>query len=119
MNEKANEKKIICPECHKPISDLKQEGKWYCEGCEGFFDEDDLEKVYECNSCGETFKREDSADGDSNKCPSCSKFSSISIENGCPDCDDQDCEKVQAYHCEKCFTYFKVDEVDNKGGKEQ
>jgi DNA-directed RNA polymerase subunit RPC12/RpoP len=43
-----------------------------CPGCGA--DQDDCDALYECGDCGETFTREESADGDSNRCPSCNRF---------------------------------------------
>ena len=50
------------------------EGDWRCPGCGEVLTDDDLEPLYECQDCGTTFGRSDSADGDSHRCPDCNKF---------------------------------------------
>jgi DNA-directed RNA polymerase subunit RPC12/RpoP len=47
---------------------------WKCEGCEEVTQEEPDDPLYECSRCGERFLREDSYDGDSNRCPGCNVF---------------------------------------------
>lgn len=60
----------------------------FCPECEAEIVE--LTKLYECGSCGEVFGRDDSADGDSNRCPQCNKFAALSEQVQCPECGAQD-----------------------------
>lgn len=51
-----------------------------CSGCNEVIEDGDEVTVYECNDCGTTFIRDDSADGSSNRCPDCNKFAAKSDE---------------------------------------
>ena len=52
---------------------------------------DELEVGYNCSNCGEVFTQSCSADGCSNRCPACNKFSEKTGDNCCPDCIE-DCD---------------------------
>ncbi len=56
--------------------------------------------IYECR-CGETFTREESADGESHRCPQCGLFSSLLDEESCPECGSQ-VEETPAFQCRHC-----------------
>ena len=58
-----------------------------CDACEEFVHESDVDSpLYECGGCGERYTRENSADGDSNRCPDCNKFGAKVADYGCPEC---------------------------------
>lgn len=60
-----------------------------CGSCDHLFDADDAGgPVYECGRCGTSFAREDSADGDSSRCPNCNIFSAKVADLACPECFD-------------------------------
>ena len=44
---------------------------------------DDDNPLYECSACGEEFTREDSANGDSHRCPTCGTFSRRIADHDC------------------------------------
>jgi predicted RNA-binding Zn-ribbon protein involved in translation (DUF1610 family) len=77
-----------------------------CPSCEAAVDEDELVAVYDCGACGETFSRDNSADGDSNRCPSCNKFAGLSDQKACPDCgeasDEGDFEALEVWKSAGC-----------------
>ena len=54
-----------------------------CPTCDKVVAEEEVSDVprYECGDCGDSFSRDDSADGNSNHCPSCNKFAA-SARNG-------------------------------------
>lgn len=53
--------------------------------------------LYECGECGTVFDRENSADGNSQKCPDCNKLAAKLTAHGCPDCQEEDgCKEVMA-----------------------
>jgi hypothetical protein len=49
---------------------------WRCSDCEEILDVKPEEPYYCCDRCGEGFSRENSADGDSHRCPGCGGFGS-------------------------------------------
>lgn len=57
-----------------------------CFGCGSIPDEPT--PTYECQSCGTAFNRNESADGDSARCPECNKFAAKSGNGACPHCDE-------------------------------
>ena len=68
---------------------------WYCPSCEEVTKEPVT--LYRCNECGTTFSRENSADGNSYRCPDCNKVASELTAHGCPDCEEgNECEEVMA-----------------------
>lgn len=72
-----------------------------CPGCDKLFDPADAVPVYECGTCGTTFGRYESSDGDSNRCPDCNRFGA-KLHDGCPDgCADEP-EDVDVDVCTKC-----------------
>lgn len=66
---------------------------WLCPGCDEVIEEPVT--LYECGECGTIFSRENSADGNSHKCPDCQKFAGKLTTHGCSDCDEE-CEEVKA-----------------------
>jgi len=65
-----------------------------CQACEHQFnDGDEGGPLYECSSCGTEFTREDSADGDSNRCPNCNKFGAKVADLTCPECQSGEVER--------------------------
>jgi predicted RNA-binding Zn-ribbon protein involved in translation (DUF1610 family) len=68
---------------------------WFCQSCEEVIE--DPVTLYECGECGTIFSRENSADGNSHKCPDCNRFAAKLTAHGCPDCEEEDgCEQVMA-----------------------
>ena len=68
---------------------------WYCPICEEVTKEPVT--LYQCNQCGTTFARENSADGNSSRCPDCDTVAPVLTVHGCPDCEEGDgCEEVMA-----------------------
>ncbi|MCA1571018.1 MAG: hypothetical protein LC798_11995 [Chloroflexi bacterium] len=58
-----------------------------CTDCETLFDHANAgAAAYECSRCGTAFTRDDSADGDSSRCPSCNIFSAKISDLSCPEC---------------------------------
>jgi peptide subunit release factor 1 (eRF1) len=74
----------------KKTKKIAAEG-YKCEGCDELVSVEDAEEagpLYECGSCGTTFNKENSQDGDSNRCPDCGLFSGKIADHCCPDCED-------------------------------
>jgi len=96
-----------CPYCGEEVT-AKPHKAFYCENCEQVVAIDDTTRVYECGSCGTTFTKEDSYDGDSNRCLDCAKWGHIYIENACPDCGEssEELEEIEAVDCPKCGETF-------------
>ncbi len=68
---------------------------WKCQDCDEVTeDKEDLIKLYECPECGQVFSRENSYN-DNHQCPDCMKFSSILTTEGCPECQEGECEEVE------------------------
>jgi len=64
-----------------------------CQACDHQFnDGDEGGPLYECSGCGTSFTREDSADGDSNRCPNCNKFGAKVADLTCPMCQSDEVE---------------------------
>jgi hypothetical protein len=101
-------KRDPAPEVKLETRDGKQ-----CNGCQKVFEDgDELEPVYECGSCGEEFTRDESSDGDSNRCPSCNKFAAKSDDKAkCPDCGD-DVEDVTLVKHPKTGEWVNEDDYD-------
>ena len=83
---------------------------WMCTECGLVTDAPSEEPAYECGACGETFTRENSADGDSHRCPHCNRFAGKLHDNAYRDCDGET-EEVQAFECSECAQFHAVDEV--------
>jgi hypothetical protein len=62
------------------------EGLRVCEGCDELVSDEEVEEVGPLYECCQTFTRQDSHDGDSNRCPSCFKFAAKVAEEACPHC---------------------------------
>lgn len=75
-----------------------------CEACEAAVDpEEEGPALYECGSCGTTFNRDGSADGDSSRCPDCLKFSAKVGDASCPECGEGPLgEEEQRWECPEC-----------------
>jgi transposase-like protein len=88
----------------------------YCSSCDAIVVEDEVSEVprYECGDCGDTFSREDSSDGDSNRCPNCNKFAAKCEDTAyCGECEDElDCRLVQVFPGEVLVVVFVVDKDD-------
>jgi DNA-directed RNA polymerase subunit RPC12/RpoP len=71
---------------------------WRCAECSAEFTDADADQgqggVYECGSCGSTFSRANSADGDSNRCAECGHFGSKLADLACPECNEGELEPV-------------------------
>lgn len=74
-----------------------------CGDCERIFTSDDSDSpLYECGSCGDTYSRNDSADGGSNRCPSCNKFGAKVSDVSCPDGCTSEPEEWSGDVCVEC-----------------
>lgn len=67
-----------------------------CLECDEVSDEAAEGALYECSRCGDTFTREGSADGESNRCMTCNIFGAKVAELGCAHCNAGEVEEVQA-----------------------
>jgi len=97
-----------CPECDQvkdPEAEVIQ--AWRCEGGCDLTEESSESPLYECGDCGDSFTRDNSADGASNRCPSCNKFAARIADVGCDDCGESEAIQVDAVACE-CGTIFEV-----------
>ena len=64
-----------------------------CQACEHQFnDGDEGGPLYECSRCGTTYTRDESADGDSNRCPNCNIFGAKVADLTCPECQSDEVE---------------------------
>lgn len=67
-----------------------------CQACEAQFnDGDEGGPLYECSRCGTTFTQEESADGESNRCPNCNIFAAKVADLTCPECQSDEVEHGQ------------------------
>lgn len=101
-----------CPNCEEELDASKITKRFYCKECEEVKEEDELQPKYNCGSCGEEFTRENSADGDSNRCPSCNKFGAIECDNACDSCENE-VEEVDVIECEDCGAFTPVEDAKN------
>lgn len=78
---------------------------YYCDNC-GAASEEYAEKLYECNSCGTIFLKEDS-DYDSHRC-NCGIFASKLADMGCVECREAEVRETEAVECPNCgdFIHF-------------
>lgn len=68
-----------------------------CESCTAVcMPEDAGPAVYECGGCG-AFNRDQSADGDSSRCPSCNKFAGKLHDRSCPECEIGELEEGERW----------------------
>ena len=85
-----------------------------CLSCDVITLEDGNEpiKLYECGNCGTIFSRENSADGDSHRCPDCLKFASVlRADGGCPECQESELEdETDVWVCTDCDETFESKE---------
>ncbi len=84
---------------------------WYCAECEQYH-EDAGPALYGCGECGDLFNRDNSADGDSHRCPSCGKFGAKVADCSCPDCTGGEVESVVAVWCPICDEAVAADEAE-------
>lgn len=62
---------------------------WACGMCEEHIEVGDVDSpLYGCNDCGNSYTRDGSMDGSSNRCPDCNKFGSKLSDYGCPECGE-------------------------------
>jgi DNA-directed RNA polymerase subunit RPC12/RpoP len=90
--------------------EIDEEERYFCASCEVGYEEDQTETVYECGSCGTTFTRADSADGDSNRCPDCNKFGAKSGERACSECGET-VELTTCAECSRCDAWVGLSEL--------
>ena len=86
----------------------------YCSCCDTVVADDEVSDTprYECGECGEVCSRDESADGDSNRCPDCHKFAGLSDGDAayCGDCENElDRRIVQGFPGEVPVVVFVVD----------
>lgn len=84
-----------------------------CPDCDEPLEDDNTEPRYECQQCGTTFGKSNSADSESSRCPDCNKFSSRAGETheGC-DADVADAETK--YRCADCSEVYDEKEEAEK-----
>lgn len=75
----------------EPVSMMK------CPDCDNFSEPGETLTLYECGNCGTVFTQDGSADGASNRCPDCNKFAAKKTDDGCPECEEGECEAVMAH----------------------
>lgn len=70
-----------------------------CSDCDGEYSEEDADQgqgpLYECGECGTRFTRDDSADGNSNRCPDCNRFAAKVADLACPECGGGELEPAE------------------------
>lgn len=81
--------------------DAKPEIRYLCHECDELNDEPG-EALHECGACDITFTRSNSANGGSNRCPDCNRFSSKKADTSCASCEEGEVEEVTVYHCGMC-----------------
>ena len=101
---------LHCSNCQAELDLSKAVKEFYCEKCGEVKDEGDLTTKYECSSCGSEYTRENSADGDSNRCPDCNKFGTLQHENACDSCEEEVLE-VDVVECQDCGTFTTVEKA--------
>jgi hypothetical protein len=92
-----------------PTATLEPMTFWVCDGCEEITadgDQDAVGPLYECADCGTRFARENSADGESHRCPDCNKFGRKISEYCCPDCGEDELKPVSGFSCGECDAVF-------------
>lgn len=72
----------------EPDAVIEEERGWWCADCEEFTGDEPDGPLYECGDCGTVFNRDNSYDGDSNRCPDCRKFSAKIADFACPNCGE-------------------------------
>lgn len=90
------------PQAHGPAEEggVPSVSAYRCTECDHLTTEPGG-SIYECGACDHSFTREDSADGDSNRCPRCGLFSSLLDDESCPECGSQ-VEETPAFQCRHC-----------------
>lgn len=104
---------IFCKYCQSELDRSKVEQRLYCSSCEQVCDpEDDSEvtRMYECNSCGNTFSR-DEGEGRGNTCPDCHKWASVQYEQACADCQDDELGKIAVIKCPSCEEWTTLEDA--------
>lgn len=79
-----------------------------CDSCDELSETCEAESIYECGTCGSSFLRSNSSDGDSSRCPSCNKFSSKLADSACSQCQEGGVEEVSAVKCSVCGKITEV-----------
>lgn len=79
-----------------------------CEECEEVFEETAGVPLYECNECGTIYSKNESADGNSHRCPDCSKFGSKIADDCCALCEEGAVEEIVAAQCPGCQEWYDV-----------
>ena len=69
------------------VAEIIKETQRGCPDCQKVGDDIEPEPLYECSSCGDTFSKSNSADGESHRCPQCNKFGAKVSDEGCPECN--------------------------------
>lgn len=86
----------------------KTDKLWKCQECEYLSEQGDLITLYECNNCGTVFSADNSYDGAGNRCPDCGKFAAKKTREGCPECDEGECDEVDAVYDEAAGEMVEV-----------
>lgn len=92
-----------------------------CPTCDKVVAEEEVSDVprYECGDCGDSFSRDDSADGNSNHCPSCNKFAASAETDTryCGECEGElESRLVQVFPGEITVVVFVVDKSEMPNG---
>jgi predicted RNA-binding Zn-ribbon protein involved in translation (DUF1610 family) len=71
---------------------------WRCAGCDAELTDAETDQdqgaLYECGSCGSSFSRANSADGESNRCAECGHFGAKLADLACPECGEGELEPL-------------------------
>jgi hypothetical protein len=99
------------------VTDVETIQAFHCPDCDALVEEDSIESgLYECGECGDAFTRENSADGESNRCPNCNKFAAKIADHGCPECGTAELEETEAV-LDDDGELVSLDEWNESGGK--
>jgi len=77
---------------------MSEPDAYICDDCGALVAGDegqDAGPLYECGECGTRYTRDNSADGDSHRCPDCGKFGAKIADHACPECEEG--ELVELY----------------------
>jgi hypothetical protein len=96
---------------HRLVANIETAPGFLCEYCDALSDESAGCPLYDCESCGSRFNRDDSADGDSSRCPTCNKFSAKTADDSCAECGSGPVDEVTLAMCPICEDWVIRDEI--------
>ena len=92
--------------------DPEQVAAYVCEECDKIIPVDQTgPALYECGNCGAVFNRDNSADGDSHRCPDCGKFSGKIEDESCDECTGGAISEADAWECPECETLYATEDA--------